>query len=269
MEKKFNYVYVTTNLLNRKQYIGSHCTNNIDDSYIGSGRLFLKAVRKYGKCNFIREILEECETAIIAREKERHYIELYNTLDPNGYNLSPMGGIGFKGATHSQVQLDKMSIWQKGKTYEELYGSEKAAKMKEKQRQKKLGTTTNRKGKGIKQEMIEKYGEIEGLKRYNIFISKQKENQTGKKQSKETIKKRMDSMGDPWNKGKNYTLGKYSQERIEKSSKKAKESFYLRLDKDKIELIRELFNKQIPISEIVKATGYHFNKIKRIITEIL
>ena len=49
MDRKFNYVYVTTCLINNKQYVGSHCTDNIDDNYIGSGRLFLKAVRKHGK----------------------------------------------------------------------------------------------------------------------------------------------------------------------------------------------------------------------------
>lgn len=55
-----NFVYITTNIINGKQYIGSHATNNINDGYIGSGRIFLKAVNKYGKQNFQREILEEC-----------------------------------------------------------------------------------------------------------------------------------------------------------------------------------------------------------------
>jgi len=107
MAKKFNYVYVTTNIINNKQYVGSHCTDNIDDSYIGSGRLFLKAVRKYGKENFRRKILEECSTDLLAREKEGFFIDQIGTLDPSGYNLSPKGGIGFKGATHSPAQLEK------------------------------------------------------------------------------------------------------------------------------------------------------------------
>lgn len=269
MAKNFNYVYVTTNLVNNKQYVGSHCTNNVDDNYIGSGRLFLKAVKKYGKDNFIREILEECKTDLIAREKEGYYIEKLNTLNPIGYNLSPKGGIGFKGATQSEETKEKQRAWQLGKTYEELYGPEKAAEMKKKQSKKKKGVSTSRKGKGHKKELIERYGEIEGLSRYNEFIKKQKDSHKDKKQSKETIQKRLISMGDPWNKGKTYKLGKYSNERINKASKKARESFYTRLDKNKIELIRELYNKQTPINEIVKSTGYHFNKVKRIIKEIL
>ena len=220
MEKKFNYVYLTTNILNGKQYVGSHSTDNVDDDYLGSGRYFARALKKEGKQNFRREVLEECENILEARKLEEPYIKKYNTLFPGGYNLSPTGGCekGYSGCFSSETKVKmskwqkgktyeelygpekaaqmkekqnlkklgsivkkaskerkyKMSIWQKGKTYEELYGPEKAAQMKEKQRQKKIGTTTKRKGKGHKQELIEKYGEIEGLKRYDIFISKQK-----------------------------------------------------------------------------------------------
>ena len=31
MERKFNYVYLTTNLVNGKQYIGDHSTDKIND----------------------------------------------------------------------------------------------------------------------------------------------------------------------------------------------------------------------------------------------
>ena len=171
--KKFNYVYVTTNTINNKQYVGSHCTDNIDDNYIGSGRIFLKAVKKYGKENFKREILKEFVSSDEARNSEEFYIDKYDTIVPNGYNISPKGGIGFKGATLSENQRKKMSVWQQGKTYEELYGKEKANEMKRKQSLRKKGKSTPRKGKGHKIELIEKYGEEEGIKRYNVFISKQ------------------------------------------------------------------------------------------------
>jgi hypothetical protein len=269
MEKDYNYVYITSHIITNKQYVGSHSTFNIDDNYLGSGRYFLRAVKKEGKENFKREILQECSNILEARELEGFYIEKYDTLYPNGYNLSPKGGIGFKGANHSDLTKEKQSIWQKGKTFVELYGEEKANVMKEKQRQKKLGTTTKRKGKGHKQELIELYGETDGILRYEEFIKKQREPKLGKKQSIETIEKRMKSLGEPWNKGKTYTNHSRTKEQIEFMTSQMKLSFYKKIDLNKIKMIEELYNSNESYSEMTRKTGYALNKLKRIIKEKL
>lgn len=55
MENKFNFVYLTTNLINGKQYVGDHSTNNMErDYYLGSGKRFILSIKKYGKENFKR-----------------------------------------------------------------------------------------------------------------------------------------------------------------------------------------------------------------------
>ncbi len=52
------FVYRWTNKLNGKWYLGSH-KGSPSDTYTGSGRLFLAAIKKYGISNFDREILYE------------------------------------------------------------------------------------------------------------------------------------------------------------------------------------------------------------------
>jgi|AntAceMinimDraft_18_1070375.scaffolds.fasta_scaffold18736_2 group I intron endonuclease len=103
-----NFVYLTTNLINRKQYVGSHIANNInEDEYLGSGILFNKAIKKYGKENFKRKILENTKTRNEAFLLEEFYIRKYNTLKPNGYNLSPTGGLGIPGCLTEESRLKR------------------------------------------------------------------------------------------------------------------------------------------------------------------
>jgi len=118
INKKFNYVYLTTNVINNMKYIGSHSTDDIDDGYLGTGRLFLRAVKKYGKPNFQRILLKECNDIFEARELEEMFIKQYNTLYPNGYNLSPKGGLGFKGACHSEETIKKLKLAAKDRPFE-------------------------------------------------------------------------------------------------------------------------------------------------------
>jgi len=88
-----HYVYITTNLVNGNQYVGDHSTNDLDDGYLGSGRPYFKnAIKKYGKENFKKEILEFSHSKKEAFDAQEKYIKKYNTLVPNGYNISPKGG---------------------------------------------------------------------------------------------------------------------------------------------------------------------------------
>ena len=108
-------VYLTTNLTNGKKYIGSHATEDINDGYLGSGRIFLKALQKYGKENFKREILHECENIHQARKLEAPNIIKYKTLVPKGYNVNENGGWGYNGITHGPLTRKRISEALKGK----------------------------------------------------------------------------------------------------------------------------------------------------------
>jgi len=71
---------------------------------MGSGTYLLRAIKKYGKENFIRRRLCFCETVEEAREKEAFYIQQYNTLFPNGYNISPRGGLGYRDSFSEEMK---------------------------------------------------------------------------------------------------------------------------------------------------------------------
>ena len=84
----YGYVYKITNLLNGKCYVGQKKSSQFDESYWGSGEGIKRAINKYGKENFKREILCECETQNELDDKEIENIISQNALSPNGYNMT-------------------------------------------------------------------------------------------------------------------------------------------------------------------------------------
>jgi group I intron endonuclease len=86
------FIYLTTNKINNKKYIG-YCTRD-DDSYMGSGKLIMAAFNKYGKDNFERIILEECNSIDELSLAEKRWIKQYDAVNSDEfYNLSE-GGYG-------------------------------------------------------------------------------------------------------------------------------------------------------------------------------
>lgn len=45
--KTYNYIYLITNNINGKIYVGKHYTNNINDCYMGSGKILKLAYNKH------------------------------------------------------------------------------------------------------------------------------------------------------------------------------------------------------------------------------
>lgn len=95
-------VYLRTNKINGKQYVGQ--TSNFKQrerqwrclKWYYANKELTNDRNTFGVENFDIVILFETEDAVEASEKECEYIAKYNTLYPNGYNVSTGGKKGFK-----------------------------------------------------------------------------------------------------------------------------------------------------------------------------
>lgn len=92
---KLHTVYKTTNLVNGKYYFGVHKTENPYDEYLGSGKYLKRAVAKYGKEKFRKEVLFIYLDPESAFSKEDELIQCYRGLDPHCMNLRKGGSGGF------------------------------------------------------------------------------------------------------------------------------------------------------------------------------
>lgn len=166
-------VYCITNNITGKKYIGitnqgvlvrfsKHCA----EANGGSNRCLCKSIRKYGKDAFTVKCIDEANSFDEVLKKEIHYINIYGTLAPNGYNMTA-GGEGslgriLKPETILKMSKAKMGVepWNKG-----LKGVQKGVwagkklpeearrKMSEAKKGKKLSEETKAKRKYIYENM--------------------------------------------------------------------------------------------------------------------
>ncbi len=153
--KKDRIVYLITNLINGKIYVGQDSYNR--PNYFGSGIKIKNSIKKHGIHNFKKDILFQCETAEELDETETYWIaKLEATNKEIGYNIQKKSRqwIG----THKEESKLKMKI---ART---LYHK-------------------NNPGKHHSKETIEK------IKKSNLGIKHNCPNMLGRKHSNETILK--------------------------------------------------------------------------------
>lgn len=141
----YGFIYITTNLLNGKRYLGmcAYHRNN-HNTYLGSGKALRRAVKKYGTESFFRETIEECATKDDMIAAEIRYIKEFNCVeDKSWYNITNGGYAtrGFAGKTHSEEtkakirQNYKRPMTEKTRELFKENGKQRAFKLREYQKE--------------------------------------------------------------------------------------------------------------------------------------
>jgi group I intron endonuclease len=105
-------IYKITNLVNNKIYIGQDSKNNPE--YLGSGIIIKRAIKKYGKEFFNKDILEFCYSKEELDAKEKFWINKLNSIK-KGYNISAGGGgcLGCKQSDETKEKRRQKNIGEK------------------------------------------------------------------------------------------------------------------------------------------------------------
>lgn len=139
------YIYKITNNINKKIYIGQTVKERPTDRYSQhrylarhpeqeKGISYLhRAMKDYGVENFSFDVIEQIDNSFLD-EREKYWIEQYNCLSPNGYNLTT-GGNGTPGFSRPQTIEEREK---RQKSNKEFYINHPEAIEAQRERTKKL-----------------------------------------------------------------------------------------------------------------------------------
>jgi group I intron endonuclease len=132
-EKKYHFIYKTTNLLSGKYYIGMHSTDNLNDGYMGSGKRLRRSLNKYGIENHKVEILEFVNSRKELIEKEKEIVNLNEIAKEECMNITVGGEGGFISEVGYKKGAKKMNeIINKRKKEDPIFYNKWKASMVEK-----------------------------------------------------------------------------------------------------------------------------------------
>lgn len=114
-------IYKITNTKNGKIYIGKHQTVNVNDSYFGSGIALERAIKKYGKKYFTKEVLYIFDNEVDMNNKEKELVneEFISTNMTYNLGVGGEGGSLFKGRKHTEETKRRLSEMNKNKKHSE------------------------------------------------------------------------------------------------------------------------------------------------------
>lgn len=111
-ENKYGFIYITTNTLNGKKYIGQKKYLKGWEDYLGSGIALNNAIKKYGKEYFTKIIIDESENRNELNNKEIYWINFYDAVKRKDFYNIAYGGDGGN-TTSKYTKEEKFLIYQK------------------------------------------------------------------------------------------------------------------------------------------------------------
>ena len=100
-------IYKITHIDSGKIYIGKHKTDNIEDGYMGSGKMIKRAIKKYGIDRFNKDILHVFDNEQQMNDKEAELVNEEFVLRTDSYNLCVGGQGGFSYVKLNPEQREK------------------------------------------------------------------------------------------------------------------------------------------------------------------
>lgn len=110
----YGFIYITTNMVNGKKYIGQRKFSCGWNGYLGSGVFIKRAINKYSKDNFIREIIAVAYSKEELNELEKEFIKNHNAVESADYYNLVEGGGATAGYKFSDESKQNMSLMRKG-----------------------------------------------------------------------------------------------------------------------------------------------------------
>lgn len=183
------YIYKITNKLNDKIYIGQttkerpsdrfsqhrYLANHLDQEK--SNSYLHRAMNSDGVNNFSFDIIEKINNEEL-NEREKYWIDYYNSLAPNGYNLT-LGGDGTQGYSRKQTTEEKEKRKESNKQF---YIDNPEARQLSSERAKRLWQNEEYRNKVT--ESIKKF-----YKEHPDIFSGENNPMYGKKHTEEALKK--------------------------------------------------------------------------------
>jgi len=116
MREVISGIYCIENLLNGKKYVGmSKDVNDRMNSNHKTCKILYQAIKKYGKENFKRYIIEYCDKDKLLDREEFWIKEFHSLVTEWGYNNLPRGAVCEGGWHHKESAKEKIREFRIGK----------------------------------------------------------------------------------------------------------------------------------------------------------